>query len=183
MTKNKTLTELDKVVPDTSVIIEGIISKQLNSNELKVNVIIIHEAVLAELESQANKGRETGLLGLEEITKLRDLSTQKGFTLEYKGSRPGDFEIKFAKTGEIDSLIRNLAFQEKATLITADIVQSKVAEAKGISVYLYTFPQQDYSLLIEKFFDDNTMSVHLKENCLPMAMKGTPGNWKYVSIN
>ncbi len=174
----------EKIVPDTSVIVEGILSTMLESNKLNVKHIIFHEAVLAELESQANKSRETGYLGLEEIKKLRALSSKKGFKIEHKGSRPGDFEIKFAKSGEIDSLIRELALKEGATLITADIVQSKVAEAKGIPVFLYKFPvQQEVKMLIEKYFSKDTMSVHLKEGCSPMAKIGTPALSRYVKLS
>jgi ATPase len=174
----------DKIVPDTSVIVEGILSMMLSSNKLNIKTIIMHEAVLAELESQANKNRETGYLGLEEVKKLRALSTKKGFKIEHKGSRPGDFEIKFAKSGEIDSLIRELALKEGATLITADIVQSKVAEAKGIPVFLYKFPaQQEVRMQIEKYFSKDTMSVHLKEGVSPMAKIGTPASSRYVKLS
>ena len=51
-------------VPDTSVIIEKIVSNLIK--EKKINgTIIIPNAVVAEIESQANKRRETGFLGLE----------------------------------------------------------------------------------------------------------------------
>ncbi|MGV8169647.1 MAG: PINc/VapC family ATPase [Candidatus Nanoarchaeia archaeon] len=174
----------DRVVPDTSVIIEGILSKMIEQGEVFAKTVIIHEAVLAELESQANKNRETGILGLEEVQKLRALAEEKNFMIEYKGARPGDFEIKFAKSGEIDSLIRELALKEKATLMTADIVQSKVAEAKGIPVFLYEFPEEEeVIMLIEKYFSKETMSIHLKEGCAPMAKIGMPGSWKYTKIS
>ncbi len=35
---------------------------------------------------------------------------------------------------------------------------------------------------IESFFDDTTMSVHLRENNYPYAKKGTPGNWSFEKI-
>ena len=30
---------------------------------------------------------------------------------------------------------------------------------------------------------NNTMSVHLRENLVPMAKHGSPGNWKLEEIN
>ena len=63
----------ERIVPDTSVIIEGLISARLKSKEIKVNEILIHEAVLSELEHQANMGRSIGLLGLEELKELNNL--------------------------------------------------------------------------------------------------------------
>jgi len=35
---------------------------------------------------------------------------------------------------------------------------------------------------LESFFDDTTMSVHLRENSYPFAKKGSPGNWEFVKI-
>ncbi len=172
----------EKLVPDTSIIIEGILSKKISKKQLKPKLILIHEAVMAELESQANKNKEIGFLGLDEISKLRKISDRLKFKLEFKGSRPGDFEIRHAKSGEIDSVIRKLAFDERATLVTADKVQAIVAKSKGVSVILHEFEIEEKPLEIEKFFDKQTMSVHLKENCLPKAKKGFPGKWKYVSI-
>ena len=71
----------------------------------------------------------------------------------FKGKRPTDFEIRHAKTGEIDSLIRQLAAFEKATLVTADKVQSLVAESKGVRVILYEFEQEEKPFVLEKYFD------------------------------
>ena len=172
---------IEKAVPDTSVIIEGILSRNLK--KFGVKHIVFHEAVLAELESQANKGRETGYLGLEEIARLRKICSKLKVKIEYKGSRPGDFEIKFAKSGEIDSLIRDLAFREKATLVTADIVQSKVAQAKGIKVYLHKFKtEKEGKMLVEKFFDRDTLRVDFAEDDVPVALKGVLGSLRSVKL-
>ena len=181
-TVKKTGTRVLKLVPDTSIIIEGLLSKKIEKKKLRPNTIIIHEAVMAELESQANKNRETGYLGLEEVKKLRDYGKKKGFKVFFKGNRPTDFEIRRAKSGEIDSVIRLLAAQEKATLVTADKVQSLVAESKGINVILYEFEQEEKPFILEKYFDKTTMSVHIKEECSIKAKKGKPGEWKYVEI-
>jgi ATPase len=39
------------------------------------------------------------------------------------------------------------------------------------------------SLKIEKYFDAETMSVHLREKCKPMAKKGLPGNWRFEEVS
>jgi len=182
---SKTLSQAKaaRLVPDTSITIEGILSKKIEKKELSPKQIIVHESVMAELESQANKNKETGFLGLEEVKKLRELSTKHGFEVVFKGSRPTDFEIKHAKTGEIDSVIRQLASDEKATLVTADKVQALVAESKGISVILFEFEDEDESpLVLEKYFDSRTMSVHIREKCSVKAKKGLPGDWEYVEV-
>src|SRR3989344_2536847 len=111
--------KIEKLVPDTSIIIEGVLSESIKKKELFPQQLLIHDAVLAELEHQANFGKEIGLIGLEELKELRELSTKFKFEIKYLGRRPGESEIRRASSGEIDSLIRELAFTENATLITA----------------------------------------------------------------
>ena len=36
---------------------------------------------------------------------------------------------------------------------------------------------------LDKYFDDSTMSVHLRENNIPYAKKGAPGEWKFVALS
>ncbi|HLE06281.1 MAG TPA: PIN domain-containing protein, partial [Candidatus Nanoarchaeia archaeon] len=114
-------------VPDTSVIIEEILSKEILEGTLS-GTILIHNAVVAELEHQANTGQEIGLIGLKEIKTLRELSEQGKITLEFIGERPSAEQIKYAKKGEIDALIRKNTYDNNATLITADLVQARSAE-------------------------------------------------------
>ena len=170
--------QIEKIVPDTSVIIEGLVSEKISKKELKVKEIIIHEAVLAELEHQANLNKAIGFLGLDEINRLKDLKVE----LNFKGMRPKASEIRYASLGEIDSMIRQLAFEDDATLLTADKVQAKVAEAKGMKV-MYIEPDiKARKLKLDGFFDNTTMSVHLRQNVQPYAKKGFPGKWDFVEL-
>ena len=174
---------IDRIVPDTSVIIEGLLSEKLRQNHIKSSEIIIHEAVIAELEHQANLGKAIGFLGLDEIKRIKKLSTERGFGLEFKGLRPKAAEIRHASLGEIDSLIRQLAYDEDATLITSDKVQSEVALAKGMKSIYYRRPEKGLrKLKLERFFDETTMSVHLRENVPPYAKKGMPGKWEFKEL-
>ena len=173
--------KIESLVPDTSIIIEGLVSQKIKNKEIEVKEIIIHEAVLAELEHQANLGKSIGYIGLDEIKTLKEISVNN-FELKFMGKRPLSSEIKYANLGEIDSLIRQLAWEEDATLLTADVVQSKVAEAKGMKVILIEAEKVTKKLKIERFFDKITMSVHLRENVYPYAKKGRPGNWKFAPI-
>ncbi len=175
--------KIDKLLPDTSVIIEGLVSKKIEAGELSPSEIIIAEAAMAELENQANQGRETGYIGLEEVKNLREISSKHKFTLSFAGRRQTETEIKYAKSGWIDNLIRELALEKKATLMTADRVQSLVAEAKGISTIFIEFEKKIRKLKLDDFFDNTTMSVHLKENVTPFAKKGQPGKWEFVQLS
>jgi ATPase len=92
-------------------------------------------------------------------------------------------EINLASSGRIDALIRDVAEEIDATLYTADIVQSKIAEAKGIEVVLIEKEDAPEELDIEKYFDDETMSIHLKQDARPKAKRGMPGNFKLEDID
>jgi ATPase len=173
----------EKLTPDTSVIIEGIVSKKIESKQIKIEQLLIHEAVLAELEHQANQGKEIGYLGLDELKKLRKLSKTHGFEIKYSGTRPRPIEIKHASLGEIDSLIRDLAYNEDATLMTADRVQSEVALAKGIKIVFIEQTIVKKTLKFEKYFTPTTMSVHLREQIPPYAKRGLPGTWEFVKLD
>jgi ATPase len=180
--KNDERTVTERLVPDTSVIIEGMVSRKLKAGEIKTSVVLIHEAVMAELEHQANVNKTIGFLGLEEIKKLKGLSKELGFSIEFSGLRPHPAEIRNARLGEIDALIRQLAFEADGTLFTADRVQADVAEAKNIPVIFVEIEQVKRELKLVSYFDDTTMSVHLRENIVPIAKKGVPGNWTFNEL-
>lgn len=170
-------------VVDTSVLIERQISELVKKEKIS-GKIIIPLAVLAELEHQANTNQTEGFLGLEEIKALRQLVEEKKISLEYAGQKPVDAHIKGARAGAMDDIIRDVAVQKKATLITADRVQSLVAEALGVpTMLLLPVPVKAVGKLdIEKFFDEHTMSIHIKENTIPLAKKGKPGAWQFVQV-
>ena len=172
-----------KIVPDTSVIVDGRITKIVQEDEFKGCEVVIPEAVVSELENQANRGRETGFNGLEELKNLQDLYNEGIIDLIYIGKRPTLEQISLAKGGEIDAMIRDTAQKTESTLITSDRVQMEVAKAQGLEVIYLKQEMIGYTELeIAKFFDEETMSVHLKEDVVPMAKKGTPGNIKLVKI-
>jgi len=171
--------QIEKLVPDTSIIIEGFLSEKIKNNELKVKEVVIHEAVLAELEYQANMNKAIGYLGLDEIKRMREL---KKVELKFEGVRPRAVEIQHASLGEIDAMVRQLAWEQDATLITSDKIQNRVAEAKGMKV-IYIHPEKrTKKLKLEGFFDESTMSVHLRQDVLPYAKKGFPGKWDFVAL-
>src|SRR3989344_382774 len=172
----------NKIVTDTSIIIDGKLSELLEKGRLKDTEIIIPLAVLDELQSQASKGREIGFIGLEEIKKIRRLVEDKGIKIRFTGGRPTMDDIRLAKSGRLDALIRDVAKVENATLMTADFVQALVGEAEGVSVQYIAPEIKTTGLTFEKFFDETTLSVHLKEEVPPFAKKGGPGKFELVKI-
>ncbi|HEX7575059.1 MAG TPA: PINc/VapC family ATPase [Candidatus Methanoperedens sp.] len=177
------MTEGFCIVPDTSVIIDGRITAKLKAGEFESARLIISEALVSELEAQANRGRETGFKGLEELKELSDMAKRGEITLEFTGKRPSLEQIKLASGGEIDAMIRAVAVENNALFITSDRVQSEVARAKGLNVeYLIPLMEELKALTIEDFFTEDTLSVHLKVNVPPMAKRGSVGKQKLVRI-
>lgn len=69
--------------------------------------------------------------------------------LEFYGERPDLWQIRRAKAGEIDNMVREVAQTLSATLVTGDQVQRDIAIAKGIDViYLTTKKEVRHRLRI-----------------------------------
>ncbi|MFC4542582.1 PINc/VapC family ATPase [Halosolutus amylolyticus] len=171
------------VVPDTSVVIDGRVSATIEDGQFEGATISVPEAVVAELEAQANDGIETGWDGLEELQRLADLADDGVVDIEYVGERPSAIERGHASEGEIDALIRDIAEDLEATFITSDVVQAEVARAKGLDVeHVSPETRKVGTIAVEEFFDDQTMSVHLKTDTVPMAKRGELGEMRYEKI-
>jgi len=170
------------IVPDTSTIINGQVSPLIRRLELDGCVVYIHEAVVAELESLANKGLDIGFKGLKELRKLIEMEKQGEIKVVHSGSRPTLEQIRFAKSGAIDAMIRQLAVEREAVLLTADKVQGEVASAYGIDVE-YSFKRTaPRKLKLEKFFEKDVTSVHLKSGCYPVVKRGPIGEQRVERV-
>jgi ATPase len=160
------------------VIIDGRITQLVKRKEYRGCKVLISEAVVAELENQANKGKESGFKGLEELVRLRDYSKEGIIELEHVGRRPRISEFK-----DIDDIIRNTAKEADGLLVTSDRIQARVSETKGINVLYLRKKRVKKELRILKYFDHDTMSVHLRDKVVPMAKRGKPGNIKLVKLS
>jgi len=172
-----------KKVTDTSVIVDGRITALIREGEFKGDEIVVPEAVVAELEAQANRGKKTGFNGLEELRALRHDDDEGLIHLSFKGDRPGGDAIEAAEEGEIDAMIRDLCEDLEATLVTSDNVQAEVMEVKGFDV-IYLPPEGDerHPLRIKNFFEEGVMSVHLRDGSIPMVKRGEPGSMSLERI-
>jgi ATPase len=159
-------------VPDTSVIVSGKFREYIEKkSEARV---ILAEAMIAEIEHQANEGRSIGFTALDELKKLRELSDSGKIYIDIMGNRPMEWQIKNAHSGEIDNIIRNIAMDNNAILVTGDHIQSIIASIKGINV-VYIEGKEKEARDIEEFFDEYTSSVHLKAGMKPLIKTGKPG--------
>ena len=174
---------MSKIVADTSVIINGQLIAQIESGNVRNFEIIIPQSVLDELQSQASKKKEKGFVGLEKIKRLKLLSGSYGLNIVVSGPHTTSDDVKLASSGRIDALIVDMAKQNNAILYTSDKVQHLVAQAEGVETVFLKSEIKTTSLEFLKYFDSETMSVHLKENQYPLAKKGKPGAFELTKIN
>lgn len=173
-----------KFVLDTSIVIDREITKMLYSGKINKNdEIIIPYAVLDELQAQASTNREHGFVGLQEIQEIREECQERKIKLIFSGERPNYDDILLAKHGRIDSIINEIARNEKGILVTADYVQHISALAQGIESILIKPDNKITKFKFEKFFSEQTMSVHLKEGVCPYAKIGHPGNFQLAKLD
>lgn len=172
--------EPERIVADTSVIIDGRISEKYAKTRTEV---LIPNVVVQELEHQANIGKSVGREGLDELEKLQELHKKRKMKLKFVGEPLKPEDIKGAHLGRIDEMIRELAKENDATLVTSDKTQASVARVYDIPCVLFeqVVPEKT-RLTIERYFDSHTMSVHLKEGVEAYAKKGKPGDWRMVKV-
>ncbi|MDJ0273689.1 MAG: PINc/VapC family ATPase [Nitrososphaerota archaeon] len=170
------------IVPDTSVLINRTLSRMIESGELQDAEVVIPIPALDELQAQASRGRTEGKVGLEEIKRIRELGAGRNVTVRFSGERPTLEEIKLARGGRIDALIRDVAKREGAVLYTSDYVQALVAEAEGVPAVYVPRPEEPLRLSIEEMLTPDTLSLHLKAGAPPMAKRGRPGAMRLVRL-
>jgi len=163
-------------VPDTTVIIERTLSKLIEEGKLRGKVVILKE-LIRYFEGKALEGSALGFLGLQELNKVRDLAERglamieiiEGHGREYHDQR------------DVDRIVREVAGKLGAKVITHNEVQALACRASGIEV-LYFKPEVYEKLWFERYFDSETLSLHLKEGAPIRAKKGRPGEWKLITI-
>ncbi len=173
-----------KVVPDTSIVVEekliDVIRKLLREGNISV---LIPNAIIAELEAQANKGLEKGRRGLNHIIELRKFAERKNIEIDYVGERPSFDEIKLASSGAIDAKIRKIAKDYGARLLTCDYIQALVAKAEGIDCIYFEKEISKNKMRILKYLGEGVMSLHLKQGVVPLAKIGRPGKVKLIELD
>ena len=174
--------DLKKICIDTSAIIHGKITELIKVDKLNGSEIIIPEIVTGELQAQASKGKEIGFIGLEEIKQIRELSEKHNIILKFVGERPSYEDILLARSGRIDALIQDIARENKAVLVTCDLLQALVAEAQGLEVKYYEPYEKKKKIKVEDFLTPDTLSLHLKESAIPYAKRGKPGEIKLIAL-
>ena len=157
-------------IPDSSVVCSGVLRRLVVDGVVQGRLLIIRE-LITYFENLARSGRAIGNVGLEELRIVKGLCESKGVKVELVNIGKRLINLEF-----LDAAIRDYAFEVDGTLITSSRSQWLAAESMGVKV-LYVPPSARKLTMLEKFFDKNTMSVHLKEGARPVAKKGRPGHW------
>lgn len=159
------------------MIINGELESQLESGMARPSEIIIPQVVLDELQSQAVSGRGRGTMGLEKLDRIYHISEESGIAISCKGDHISTADISLADSGRADALVIDMARDCDATLYTSDVIQHMTAKSQRVgTVLVRDTAKPDTSLEFLKFFADaDIMSVHLKEQHIPLAKRGGPG--------
>ena len=132
--------------------------------------LVIHRAILSDIEEQASMGDTLAIMGLEE---LEYTCRQHSVEITYSGS--------YDKDSENDRLIiLEEARKLNANLVTCDPITARLAQSIGIKV-LYELPPPPFK--IDDLFSKDVMSIHLKEGLPPRVKRGVPGRWRLEEIS
>jgi len=165
-------------VVDLDSVVDGSARRLVEEGEIEGR-ILVHKAIVEYLYSEARSGLSKGFTGLEELAKLISASNELVEVVVVEDERPAYREVRNAD--EVKRIVRDYAWKTGATLITRDRVQVEAAKALGVPVYVPPHEARG-RLRLEEYFDEKTMSVHLKEGAPPLAKVGRPGNWIFVSL-
>lgn len=148
----------------------GLIVKLIDSGELGGD-FILPWVVIKELDKEDSTNSINKERALRELEKLRRLAEDGVVNLEY------------VDDGEPDTLksIINLSKKYDAIILTTSDERAKLYQSIGAKTKLLIDPNVNTPRAI-KYFDESTMSVHLKEGVPPRAKKGKPGDWVYTDL-
>jgi len=158
------MVEYELVVADVSALRSGFAADLVSGGKVKRKVMV-HELAIKQVYEAASKG---DFIGVEELKKLKRAADSLGIEVDIVDAREGPRDEGLASI--------ELARRLSVPLVTSSDVQKRVAEALGVKV-VYGRVAVEKILAISRFFDEETMSVHLKERCPPRAKKGKPGRW------
>ncbi|MEM3105229.1 MAG: ATPase, partial [Candidatus Bathyarchaeia archaeon] len=145
----------------------GLLSRLILDGRIK-GKILVHNSIIKRLEHKALNG---DFRGVEELEHIRRYAESLGLRFEILN---GDSNI------DPKEALREVALKTDSIIVTPDYVSAAISKALGIKV-LHERAQVEKRL--EDFFNDGTMSVHLKEGVPPRVKKGKPGRWTFEVLH
>jgi len=170
----------DVYVPDTTVIIERTLSRMLKEGSIKGKIVIPKEYVVF-FETKALQGSALGLVCLQEIFEAVNMARKRD-DLEVVVFESGSRDLNLNDFTDLDRLARDIAKKVGGKLLTHNNIQKMICEAMDIDVVLIPL-SINKELPFEKYFDNQTLSIHIKEGVPILAKKGKPGSWSLVVVD
>ncbi|HDI46286.1 MAG TPA: hypothetical protein ENF82_00590, partial [Candidatus Methanomethylia archaeon] len=153
------MVEYEAAVVDLSAIKTGYAADLVMGGKVRKKVIIPKQ-VIKRIHEDAERG---DFVGVEELKKLRKVAEQV------------EVKIEVAERGDTradpDIAALEVARDYGAALATSSEIQARMADALGIGK-LYGKAISRKELLLEAYFAEDIMSVHLKEGIPPRVKRG-----------
>ncbi|MDK2373253.1 MAG: ATPase, T2SS/T4P/T4SS family [Candidatus Korarchaeota archaeon] len=153
------------------VLLRALLRYEPGLSLIKGSVLVVPAETLSQMEEEASKGDRFSVGALTEMVWLRDLEkdgyVKRVVVEEHRGRG-------------LDALAE-LSEKLKAKVITGDRVVTLALRARGVDA-VYIGPEYG-EFRLYNFFDQDTMSVHLKEGAPPLAKKGRPGEFRLVRLS
>jgi len=128
-------TRINRVLVDTSVVVNQLVSKLIDTGILHDVTILVPEAVVAELEQLRDKKEN----GLRELDRIKEKEQEGLIRCESIGERPS-FDITIIDMlklrEEVDHMIYRLAEDKGAVLLTSDVEMARKAVFRNINCVL-----------------------------------------------
>lgn len=173
-----------RYVVDASALVDGRVTEAVRGGQFADATLLVPQAVVAAFAHQAAERQATGLAGLNELKQLQALARDGAIHVVIAGEAPrGGW--RRTERDDTAELTRRLAVAEGAPVITSDRVQALVCEGSGIAVHSF---DQAVGANLERlallaYFDEQTMSVHLRAHTRAKAKRGAPGHMAIVPVS
>jgi ATPase len=158
---------MKKYLPDETVVLNGMLRERVEKEgDCEV---VVPNLLLDYFESQAREGKDSGLVGLAELSRLKGLSEEGRIRLSFWG------EHGLPEEGGLSRYLRETSRTADSVLLTSDPVTAELARIEGVRVELLSPPVEERRPRLLGYFGPDTMSVHLKAKVRPLAKVGRPG--------
>ena len=166
-------------VLDHSALIENFeLLKEIIRTRISSGEIHILKQIIDRLDKGVREGDPQSLRAIENLRSLKNFIEKENLPIEVRLITTQE-RLGFEKT--LEQLVRDYALEIGGVLVTADPTQKEIAEALGLEVI--EISKRRTGLLFEKYFDENTMSIHLKAGAPPRAKKGSPAKWFFEYLD
>jgi len=159
------------LVISKDVLLRALLRYEPGKSIIKDSVIVIPSEIMSQIEDRASQGERFSIGAITEVVWLRDLE-KEGYISKVS--------IEHHQSKGLNALAE-LAEKMKGKVITGDRVITLSLRARGVDV-IYIGPEYG-EFRLYNFFDESTMSIHLKEGAPPMAKKGRPGEFRLVKLS